>query len=49
MKFQFHFSSNLIKFHKDAIFLAIDKENTEIIKLLIQNKNIDINILCVFK
>ena len=43
------YSQNLIKFHKTAIFLAIDKENMEIIKLLIANRKLDINVLCVLK
>ena len=38
----------LIKIHKTALYVAIEKENIEIIKLLLTNENIDINILNVF-
>lgn len=37
-----------LKINKTALFLAIEKENIEIIKLLMSNENIDINIINVF-
>ena len=33
--------------NKAAIHIAVEKENIEIVKLLLQDKNIDINLLCV--
>ena len=38
----------LIKIHKTALYTAVEKENIEIIKLLLTNENIDINILNIF-
>ena len=43
--------SNQIKnqqIHKSALFLAIEKENIEIVKLLLINDKIDVNFLNVF-
>lgn len=34
--------------HKTPLILAIEKENIEILKLLIANKNVDVNIKCIF-
>ena len=31
-------------FYKASLFKAIEKDNTEIVKLLISNQNIDINL-----
>ena len=42
MKFLFYF------FSKTALFLAIEKNNYEIVKLLIDNDKIDINSFYVF-
>lgn len=39
MKFQFAI------FHKTSIHIAVEKENIEIIKLLLANQSIDVNIL----
>ena len=46
MKFKIiSFNEILIYFYKTALYLAIEKENLEIIKLLLMNEKIDINIL----
>ena len=37
-----------LKINKTALFLAIEKENIEIVKLLLSNKNIDVNIINIF-
>lgn len=36
------------KFNKTALFLAVERENIEIIKLFIANDKLDVNILNVF-
>ena len=38
----------LILFYKTAFYLAVEKENLEIIKLLLTNDKIDINIINIF-
>ena len=46
MKFKTNKLIKLInKFHETALFQAIEKENIEIIKLLLTNENIDVNII----
>ena len=39
----------LIYFNKTALCLAVEKENIEIVKLLLSNDKIDVNILNIFK
>lgn len=39
------FNEIMIWFYKTALFEAIEKENVEIVKLLMQNDNIDVNII----
>ena len=34
-----------MKFYKTALYLAVEKENIEIVKLLLTNDKLDINIL----
>ena len=34
-------------FHQTALYLAVEKENIEIIKLLLNTEKIDINIPCI--
>ena len=36
-----------IVFNQTALFLAVEKNNIEIIKLLLTNKDISINIPCI--
>ena len=36
-------------FDKTALYLAIEKENIEIVKLLLSNEKVDINIINIFK
>ena len=36
-------------FHKTALCIAIEKENIEIVKLLLMNEKLDINLLNIFK
>lgn len=38
-----------MKFNKSAIYLAVEKENIEIIQLLLLNEKININILNILK
>ena len=38
------FNEILIKLYKTALYLAVEKENVEIIKLLLSNNKIDVNI-----
>lgn len=38
----------LINFNKTALQLAIENENIEIVKLLLNKPKIDVNILCVY-
>ena len=45
MKFEIiSFDEIIIYFYKTALYLAIEKENIEIIKLLLTRDNIDVNI-----
>lgn len=37
----------LMKFHTSALHIAVEKENIELIKLLIENKRFDVNQLNV--
>ncbi len=37
------FNDIYIKFYKTALYLAVEKENIEIIKLLLANDTLDIN------
>ena len=43
MKFKY----NVI--YKTALYLAVEKENIEIIKLLLTNDKLDINLINIFK
>ena len=46
MKFKIRlFYEILIYLYKTALYLAVEKENSEIIKLLLSNDKIDVNIL----
>ena len=46
MKFKIiSFNEILIKFYKTALYLAVEKENLEIVKVLLTNDKIDINII----
>ena len=36
---------NIIIFRKTTLYLAVEKENIEIVKLLLMNDKIDVNIL----
>ena len=50
--FQLHFIlKNLIKFHlcfnKTALYFAVEKENAELIRILLTNENTDVNCLCI--
>ena len=38
----------LTKIHQTPLYAAVEKENIEIIKLLLTNENIDANILNIF-
>lgn len=38
-----YFNDIYIRFHKTALYLAVEKENVEIIKLLLSNNELDIN------
>ena len=49
MQFKIRFLNEiLILIYKTAIFEAIRNENIEIIKLLLTNTNLDVNILYIF-
>lgn len=37
------------KFHKTALFLAVENNNIEIVKLLLEHKGIDVNIVIILK
>ena len=37
-----------MKYYKTAFYLAVEKENIEIVKLLLTNEKLDINILNIF-
>ena len=46
MRFQAKiFNKIIFQYNKTALYLAIEKENLEIIKLLLSNNAIDVNIL----
>lgn len=49
----YHRIRNSLRWHdtykKTALFLAVEKENYEIVKLLLSNKNVDVNCLCSFE
>lgn len=38
-----------MKFYKTALYIAVEKENYEIIKLLLENKKLDVNIPAILK
>ena len=38
------FNNILLKFNKTAFYFAVEKENMKIIKLLLQNNNLNVNI-----
>lgn len=38
------FNKILLKFNKTAFYFAVEKENMKIIKLLLQNNNLNVNI-----
>ena len=39
---------NYFNVNKTALYFAVEKNNIEIVKLLLTNANIDVNIPCVF-
>lgn len=46
------YNSNEIQrmnFYKTALYIAVEKENYEIIKLLLKNKKLDVNIPAILK
>ena len=48
MKFSIKsFNEIIALFNKTALYLAVEKENVEIVKLLISNNKIDPNIICI--
>lgn len=38
-----------MKFYKTALYIAVEKEYYEIIKLLLENKKLDVNIPAILK
>lgn len=51
MEFQMKYFLNRIlfmDFFKTVLYLAVEKENSDIVKLLLMNDNLDINFLYVF-
>ena len=45
MKFKIKYFNEIIKlYNKTALYLAVEKENNEITKLLLNNDKIDVNI-----
>lgn len=49
MKFQYHFKWNqLYFFQKTALILAAENNNEEIVKILLENPNIDVNLQGIF-
>lgn len=48
MQLQIHFNRIMISFYKTALFSAIENDNLDIVKLLLSDNRIDINILNVF-
>ena len=49
MKFKIISFNEIIKyFYKTALYLAVEKENIEIVKLLLNNNQLDINFLNIF-
>lgn len=51
MKFQCLFSNEILKllFHSAALHLAVEKENVEIVKLLLACENIKVNLKNISK
>lgn len=45
----FKYNSNILHLYSTALYLAVKKENIEIIKLLLTNDKLDINILSILK
>lgn len=49
MKFIIHkFQRNFACFYKTALFTAVEKENVEMVKVLLAN-NVDVNIIIIFQ
>ena len=44
----FEWNFNIIYVCKTALYLAVEKENIEIVKLLLTNDKLDINLLNIF-
>lgn len=44
----FLFDLKLFIFNKTALHLAVEKENTEMVKILLTNNNLDINVLSIY-
>ena len=38
----------ILEFYKSAVYLAIENQNHDIVKLLLENNNIDVNDTCIF-
>ena len=49
MKFKIKYFNEIffLKNYKTALYSAVEKENIEIIKLLLSNDQIDVNYLCI--
>ena len=43
------FNEIMARFDKTALYLAVEKENVEIVKLLMTNEKIDPNIICILQ
>ena len=49
MKFKFIFFNKVcMNFYKTILCIAIEKGNTEIVKLLLTNNKLDINLPCIY-
>ena len=44
-----NFNEIILYLYKTALYLAVEKENIEIIKLLLKNDKLDINIINILK
>lgn len=43
MKFRFFL------FHKTALHIAVEKQNKDVVQLLLACENVDVNVECIFK
>ena len=42
------FNEIIIQFYKTALYMAVEKENIEIVNLLLNNNKIDVNIINIY-